>query len=224
MESKDKLLSCIRKKEKYSCAKDMIRFLSREAKNFTYDEILGEAVIDGFMEQDDRYVVVLAGFIDMYSNTVSKYDMDRNELYRFINDNTYGSVMCDITDTDVRFSCYGEQIKYFDLSRTVDYMLGIAYSLLTGRIERKNIDFMYLIYNPTELDIDRGDKEEALAVYERLCEECNTLDLSTLFTVTVMYLRDIRGIGKITDEELEMLGYNFTVYLCDQELYPTLLV
>ena len=228
MDLKDELLACIKKKDGYVSAKEMIRRLSGSAEHFQYDYPLtyphGEVKTDGFMEQEDRYVVTLSTLIEPYTETCYTPNSAHRELYRFINDNTYGLIACADTDTDVTFSCYGDEVKRFDLVKMTDYMLGIAYALLTGRFEWKNIDFMYLVYNPTDLEAERNVKEDALAVYERLCEECNNLDLSTLFTVILVYLRDIKGIGEMADEKIEMLGYNFTVYLCDQELYPNLLV
>jgi len=228
MQLSDRLLDCVRTKDGYGSAMDMLSRLSGEAKGFKYDEPLpfgfGEVRVDGFMEQDDRYVITLAALSELYTELRYTPDSAHIELYRFISDNTYGSLSCEITDTDVSFNCYGDAVKRFSLVKTIDYMLGIAYALLTGRFEKKNIDFMYLVYNPDELDMDKSLKDKATEIYERLCEECNALELSTLFTVILVYLRDIKGVGEMTDGEIEMLGYNFTVYLCDQELYPNLLV
>lgn len=228
MELRNEIINCIGKKEGYSTAKEMIRKLSSEAEGFcfdkSFDHSFGNVVTDGFMEQDDRYVFVYAICDEPYAEMRCELNFAYRELYQFLNERMYGSVECYMEDESVSFGSYGEKVCRFDLKNVIEYMLGIAFSLLTGAIESKNIDLMYLAYDPDELGVSDSTREQAVSIYEKLCEECNELDLSTLFTVITLYLRDIKGVGKMSDEELELLGYNFTVYMCNQELYPNLLV
>lgn len=222
----------------YGSSSRMIYRLSRDTEGFCFEKKLptsvgGSANLDGYLEQEDRHVFVEAKCREPYHKPYDE-SPDRirsvyRKLYEYISENSYGELTCDIRsddgrDMEVVFGRYGEVIKYLDVKQLICHLLGIGTALLNGSLSKKRIEMMYLVYDPTELQLKPEAKEGISAIYETLREECASLEMSMLFTLILTYLRDIVGIGDMSDDEIELQGYNFTFYLCDQELYPTLLV
>ena len=69
-------------------------------------------------------------------------------------------------------------------------LLGIATGILKGTLAKKQIDFIYLIYDPTELTLADGTKEAVDSIYERTCYECNLVDFATLLGVIRAFLME----------------------------------
>ena len=124
---------------------------------------------------------------------------------------------------EVTYFSDGEELLHFDLKQMICHLLGIATGILKGTLERKQIDFIYLLYDPTELDISNDAKEVINEIYERTRYECNLVDFATLFRVILLYLMEEKYGYIINNDELDMMTYEFSFILASQEFYPLLM-
>ena len=71
--------------------------------------------------------------------------------------------------------------------------------------------------------LDEELRQRAEGDYIRLGDEIIDIDLSNVFSIILSYFRGVLGIGDLSDDEIEILGYNFTIYFADKDLYPSLI-
>ncbi len=220
----------------YGSSSHMIYVLSHNKDNFHFEKKLpttlgGKANLDGFFEDEDRYIFVEAKCHEPYSlkkNAVSECYAD---LYEYINERMAGSLFIEMNSTESKKTHYmdteyfadGEALERFDLKQMICHLLGIATALLRGTLERKQVDFIYLLYDPTELDIEGRSKNIIDSVYERTCYECNLVDFAELFRTVLDFLRETRYTGVMTDKEADEVIFKFTFTLASQEFYPILI-
>ena len=121
------------------------------------------------------------------------------------------------------FFADGEALEHFDIKQMICHLLGIATGLLTGTVKQKQIDFIYLLYDSTELDIEPDAKEAVDRIYERTCYECNLIDFAELFRAILAFLNETKFNGAMTSDELDRAVINFTFTLATQDFYPLLL-
>ena len=84
----------------------------------------------------------------------------------------------------------------------------------------KEISFLYLCYNPKYIVIpDEKKKNDIYSIYDKMCEECNSIDFKKLFEAVVVFLYENFNEGRKTDKEIKSVfsGFNFT--LCDHKNY-----
>ena len=86
----------------------------------------------------------------------------------------------------VTFESDGATVRYFDVKQMICHLLGIATGFLQKRLTPKQIDFIYLLYDPTELALAPDKKEIVDQIYERTCYECNLVDLATLLDAKIV--------------------------------------
>ena len=209
----------------------MLRALSRDVDGFVFDKRLrtefGSRVkISGFAERPERYIFVEARCKELYTKKrYTTLGREYSVLYGYINDSMGGSLICDIQEHPskdgymrVRFFVDGEEIRYFDIGKMITNFIGIATSLLRGELLPEQIDFLYLLYDPTELECE----EEIKDVYMQICAEAIGVDMNLLFVSVLRYLRDA-GVGELADDDLEQYFYRLTFTLCNQDFYTDLL-
>ena len=124
---------------------------------------------------------------------------------------------------NVQYLAGGEKLERFDLKQMICHLLGIATGMLKGTLERKQSDFIYLLYDPTELDIESDAKEKIDAIYVRTCYECNLIDFAELFRVILEFLIKTEFQGVMSGEELDSIIVKFTFTLASQDFYPILI-
>ena len=183
----------------YGSSSRMIYNLSNKKEGFHFEKKLpttvgGTANIDGFYEDDNRYIFVEAKCHEPYTLknvTVSKcYE----KLYKYINEQMLGSVHIDMETSkcgrylNIEYYADGEKLECFDMKQMICHLLGIATGMLKGTLGRKQTDFIYLLYDPTELDIESDAKEMIDGIYARTCYECNLVDFAELYRVLLNYL------------------------------------
>ena len=95
--------------------------------------------------------------------------------------------------------------------------------MLNGNLERKQTDFIYLLYDPTELDIDSDAKKVIDGIYERTCYECNLVDFAKLYRVLLNFLLKEKYADAASDSDVDNMVINFTFALASQEFYPILI-
>ena len=218
----------------YGSSSRMIYNLSNKKEGFHFEKKLpttvgGTANLDGFYDDDNRYIFVEAKCHEPYTLknvTVSKcYE----KLYKYINEQMLGSVHIDMETSkcgrylNVEYYADGEKLERFDMKQMICHLLGIATGMLKGTLERKQTDFIYLLYDPTELDIDPNAKEMIDGIYERTCYECNLVDFAELFRVILKFLIETKFRGAMSIEELDDIVLKFIFTLASQDFYPILM-
>ena len=215
----------------YGSSSRMIYALSHGAKDFRFEKKLhttvgGTANIDGFADKGDKYIFVEAKCRELYlENRYVEVSRAYEELYGYINGSMGGSLVCEMRAHEakdrymrVRYLVDGEEIRYFDIKQMICHFLGIATALLTGELSQRQIDFLYLLYDPTELDCAEEIKDR----YTEICGEIISPDMNLLFVTVLRYLRD-KGVGELDDSEIDQYFYNLTFTLCNQEFYTQLI-
>ena len=212
----------------------MIYNLSKEKEGFHFEKKLpttvgGTANLDGFYEDDNRYIFVEAKCHEPYTAknvTVSKcYE----KLYTYINEQMLGSIHIDMQASkcgrylNAKYYADGEKLERFDMKQMICHLLGIATGMLKGTLGRKQTDFIYLLYDPTELDIEPNAKEMIDGIYERTCYECNLVDFAELYRVLLNFLIREKYAGAASDAEAFDMVLKFTFTLASQEFYPILI-
>ncbi|MBQ9785499.1 MAG: hypothetical protein IJW29_08355 [Clostridia bacterium] len=218
----------------YGSSSRMIYNLSRNKAGFHYEKKLstsvgGTANLDGFCNEENRYIFVEAKCREPYSKKNNSVSTAYKELYDYINIKTAGSMKISMIPSkcgrymNVDYFAGDEKLEHFDIKQMICHLLGIATGLLKGILERKQIDFIYLLYDPTELDMESNAKAQIDRIYERTCYECNLVDFSELFCVILNFLRAEKYAGAVSDDEIDEMILKFTFSLASQELYPILL-
>lgn len=201
----------------------MIYNLMKDVDYFFFEEKLpttigGMANLDGFMETDDKCVFVEAKCREPYSQKSNIVDKKYEELYNVITKSDKTNITCEVRSIDdrkmkVTFLSGDTKIHHFDLKQMICHLLGIANEFLYGNVDIKNIEFIYLLFNPNLISLDEG-KDKILKIYNATCKECNSVDFKALFDVVVDYLQNVKNIGK--DKNKADIVNAFTIKLCDQ--------
>jgi len=208
--------------------------LSRHKEGFHYEKKLsttvgGTATIDGVLADEDRYVFVEAKCHEIYSSKNNSVSKRYEKLYNFINEQMAGSLEISMNLSkcgrylDVEYFADGEPLENFDMKQMICHFLGIATGILRGELDQKQIDFIYLLYDPTELELEPKVKAAIELVYSRTCFECNLVDFTTLFYVIFKFLQEEKYGEVLSEDDLDELLCRFTFTLSSQEFYPTLL-
>lgn len=94
------------------------------------------------------------------------------------------------------------------------HLLGGATAFLKGEFDIKNIEFIYLLFNPKLIEIEHEKaKSKIYKIYTETCNECNSLDFKNLFDVIVEFLKTEYKIGGSVPTSA--LVDNFTFNFCD---------
>ena len=219
----------------YGSSSRMIYNLSNKREGFHFEKKLpttvgGTANLDGFYEDDNRYIFVEAKCHEPYTAknvTVSKcYE----KLYKYINEKMVGTLRIDMETSkcgkflNVEYFAGVEKLEHLDIKQMICHLLGIATGILKGTVERKQIDFIYLFYDPTDLDIEPRAKEKIDEIYKRTCYECNLVDFAKLYSVLMSFLREEKYADAISDADFDDTVHKFTFALKSQTDYPTVIV
>ena len=206
----------------------MIFNLMKDTKGFLFEEKLpttigGTAHLDGFMETDSKYIFVEAKCREPYGEKDNKVGRKYKELYDFINNSEKSNVSCHIEDIEgnskemkVTFKVNDNPIHNFDMKQMISHLLGVATAFLNGRFEIKDIEFIYLLFDPTTIEIkDEKAKAQIYEIYNNTCNERSATDFKGLFEVIVDYLKSYKKWPK--NIETSDLTNRFTFKLCSQE-------
>lgn len=204
----------------------MIFNLMKDTKGFLFEKQLpttvgGTANLDGFMETDSKYIFVEAKCREPYGKKDDKIYRKYEKLYNFINQSEKTNVSCDILPIDeiymkVTFKMNDNPIHNFDMKQMISHLLGVSTAFLNGEFELKDIEFIYLLFNPTVIEIkDEKAREKIYEIYKNTCDECNATDFKALFQVLIDYLKSLKKWNK--DYKTNDLTDRFTFKLCSQE-------
>lgn len=204
----------------------MIYNLMKDTKGFLFEKQLpttvgGTANLDGFLETGDKYIFVEAKCREPYGKKDDKIYRKYEKLYNFINQSEKSDVSCDISPIDeiymkVTFNVNDKPIKNFDMKQMISHLLGVATAFLNGEFELRDIEFIYLLFDPTVIEIkDEKAREKIYEIYNNTCDECNATDFKALFEDILNYLRTYKKWNK--DFKTSDLTDRFTFKLCSQE-------
>ena len=201
----------------------MIYNLLKDVDGFLFEKKLptivgGIANLDGFMETEEKCIFVEAKCREPYTAKDGIIERKYEDLYKAITLSDKTAVACDIKVIDerkmeIKFVSDNTEIHSFDMKQMISHLLGVATAFLKGEFEIKQIDFVYLLFNPKLIEFKEG-KLEIHHIYEQTCNECNSVDFKALFEVVVDYLQTVKGVGK--DKSKSDIVNNFTFRLCDQ--------
>ena len=124
---------------------------------------------------------------------------------------------------NVEYFSDGEKLEHFDMKQMICHLLGIATGILKKEFKQKQIDFIYLLYDPTDLELEATTKEAVDAIYRRTCYECNLIDFAALLRVILAFLKAEKYSDTIADEDIDEIICKFAFSLASQEFYPILL-
>ncbi len=210
-------------------SKQLVRKLSKEKEGFIFDKeittFFGEkTTVYGFLEDETKMLFVSAKCEEPYSFKNHTANTSYLPLYDYINENIPYELSINVMENTItECFAYGERIRYFDLLETIETLVGIATKILDKALKNKQIDFIYLLFDPTELDFPAVQKEEIETIYERLCYEANLIDFASLLRTIFTFLKQEKYKNAISDEEIEEIVFKFTFALASHELYPILL-
>ncbi len=206
----------------------MIFNIMKDTKGFLFEKQLpttvgGTANLDGFMETDSKYIFVEAKCREPYSTKNNVYDRKYEELYKYISNSNKTNISCDIEDiegnskeTKVTFKVNDKSIHNFDMKQMISHLLGVATGFLNGKFEIKDIEFIYLLFDPTVIEIkDEKAKTQIYEIYKNTCDECNATDFKALFEIIVDYLKAYKKWNK--DFKTSDLTDRFSFKLCSQK-------
>jgi len=207
----------------YNLMKDVDGFLFEKQLSTT---VGGTANLDGFMETESKYVFVEAKCREPYSAKINEYEWKYEDLYKYITQSPKTKLECEITgdkENDkkmkVKFKVSNEVIEHFDIKQMICHLLGVATAFLKGEFDIKNIEFIYLLFNPKLIEIeDEKAKSKIHKIYTQTCNECNLVDFKKLFEVIIEFLKiECRIDENVFTEDL-VSRFNFN--LCDQTYKP----
>ena len=219
----------------YGSSSRLIYTLSRDKQDFHYEKKLpttvgGKANLDGFYDGGDHYVFVEAKCHEPYTAKNTSVSKSYKPLYEYINECMNGNLRIDMATSkcgkylDVEYFANDEKLERFDIKQMICHLLGIATGMLNGTLDRKQTNFIYLLYDPTELNIDDLKAKETIdKIYERTCYECNLIEFSDLFRVILEFLRKEKFENALSDEDIDSIIYQFTFTLASQDFYPILI-
>lgn len=218
----------------YGSSSRMIYNLSCNTNGFHFEKKLpttigGTANLDGFLEDDDRYVFVEAKCHEPYSAKKNSVSAVYKELYNYINKQMADDIKIKTEPSkcgrylNAEFFAKNEKLGFFDMKQMICHLLGIATGILKGTLKQKQTDFIYLLYDPSELELDPDTKKEVDSIYARTCYECNLIDFPTLLRVIFDFLKSEKYGNIITNKDLDKLISIFRFTLTSQKLYPNLI-
>ena len=204
----------------------MIFNLMKDTKGFLFEKQLpttvgGTANLDGFMETDSKYIFVEAKCREPYGKKNDEIYRKYEKLYNFINQSEKSNIRYDMTiisdeKMKVTFKVNDKSIKNFDMKQMISHLLGVATGFLNGEFELKDIEFIYLLFDPTVIDIkEENAKNKIHEIYKNTCDECNATDFKALFEVIVDFLVNHKKWSK--NIKTNDLTNRFTFRLCSQE-------
>ncbi len=208
----------------------MIFNLMKDTKGFLFEKQLpttvgGNANLDGFMETDSKYIFVEAKCREPYGKKNDEIYRKYEKLYNFINQSEKSNIRYDMTiisdeKMKVTFKVNDKSIKNFDMKQMISHLLGVATGFLNGEFELKDIEFIYLLFDPTVIDIkEENAKNKIHEIYKNTCDECNATDFKALFEVIVDFLVNHKKWSK--NIKTNDLTNRFTFKLCSQENIKT---
>lgn len=206
---------CPPKMASFGSSSRLIYDLSKDIPGFNFEERLdtrvgGTANLDGFIRRGNNYTYIEAKRREIYYPSHERqeiksvyepvYDKIKDECPHF----GYDSVFCKTNNGEdikrITFYVKGEPVKYFDLKQLICHFLGITYDISKHHVAKTNVTFLYLLYNPKEVeqDIDEKYREKVMRRYEEvvLFIKNNKELFEKIFYAVLQYQADTHNLDK----------------------------
>ena len=176
----------------YGSSSRMIYNLLKKVEGIHFEKQLptkvgGTANLDGYLQRGETEIFIEAKCREIYTKHAN-IDIKKvyNEVLKDIkSDNAFNYKENKKTKTGyLNYSFfYGETpIERFDIKQLICHFLGIAANYIENKSAKSKICFIYLIYNPTDFNINELDK-----VYERTIKEIKLFKMNDLFNAIFNY-------------------------------------
>ena len=215
----------------YGSSSRMLFHLAKDIDGFRFEKKLpttigGISNLDGFYESDGMLTFVEAKCREPYEYPNKVINQKYKALYEYLNDAPDLPLSVEIPELIakgmmVHFATPDGEIARFDIKQMICHLLAVATACLKKPTAR-SLHFVYLLYNPTLIEIGGEDEAKIHELYRQCKRECESIDFKKLFVVILRYLRCELGIGTAEAEELERIASSFTFTLCDQQTFPNL--
>lgn len=204
--------------------------LSKDIPNFMFEKQLstvigGTANLDGYWEGNGQYIFVEAKCREPYSHkSPETIKQNYKPLYTYLQrklPDMFSCTMEDIPgtrDMRVEFFCGKEPIAHFDMKQMLCHLLGVANRMLLDKTCNTPIQFLYLLYNPTDLMLPEKSEKEIFDIYYATCGAATNCDFKRIFSCVVDFLMDEKEYST-PKADAEKLKCNFQFALCDQYDY-----
>lgn len=206
----------------------MIYELSKDIPGFCFEEQLdtrvgGIANLDGFLKKDNKYIYIEAKRREIYSSTHESEEIKEVYLpvYKWVEDKCgkeYFFTKADAKEEGIKkvtFYLNNNPVQYFDLKQLICHFLGITYDIAKYNIKDAKVKFVYLIYNPEEVEgiISKKYKDNIVTRYREVTEfvNKNTDIIKSIFNAVFKYQTKRHNLPD-TDVNLEFK-------LVDQDTY-----
>ncbi len=218
------------------------RFLFEEKLSTT---IGGIANLDGFMQKGNTYIFVEAkcrepysaksndvktAYCDLYAKIteLTKLKCECKPFIRKVKDKKPGEFKT-VKMLDVTFKVDDKIINYFDMKQMICHLLAVGTAVLTNYYEEMNntndedikLHFIYLTYDPRNLNFEDAVKEKIENIYNDIFSFCNGNEnqfFKDLFKVILEFLKSEKGLGdKAKERNISKIVDNFTFHTCSQE-------
>ena len=157
---------CPPKMASFGSSSRMIYELSKDIPGFCFEEQLdtrvgGIANLDGFLKKDNEYIYIEAKRREIYSSTHESEEIKEVYLpvYKWVEDKCgkkyFSSTIANAKEEGIKkvtFRLNNNPVQYFDLKQLICHFLGITYDLAKHSINNADVKFLYLIFNPEEVE------------------------------------------------------------------------
>ena len=114
----------------------------------------------------------------------------------------------------VTFFCKDNVVSYFDIKQMICHLLAVATKQLK-KSDSKNILFLYLLHDPTNMDLPQKARDEIFSIYQDTCWAAMNFNFKTMFGHIVDFLMKT-GKFKANDTSLVALKQSFEFRLCSK--------
>jgi hypothetical protein len=158
----------------------LIYELSKDVKGFIFEERLdtrvgGIANLDGLLRRCNEYIYVEAKRREIYGASHERQEIKSIyvPVYEKLKSSQFSYNLEDIEVTakqeetkKITLYVNGEPVKYFDLKQLICHFLGITYDIAKHSVKNAKVTFLYLLYNPNEVE-DKIDEKYRKKVVDR---------------------------------------------------------
>ena len=221
----------------FASSSRMIYNYSKRIPGFVFEKkfsttVGGMANLDGYLELPDKYIFVEAKCREPYGHKVEQtIKQNYRDVYQYLRDKMPGHFSCvmeDIPEKEgdkntpkrnmrVAFFCNSKSVAYFDIKQMICHLLSIATEALKHPHNKKML-FLYLLYNPSSLQMPQEAKDEILQIYDDTRWAANNKDFKAMFGHIIDFLIENKGF-RAAEAYVDNLKRSFRFELCDQNTY-----
>lgn len=213
----------------FASSSRMIYKLSKDAPGFQFEKQLptkvgGIANLDGYLERDNDQIYIEAKCREPYSHAaIQTIKQNYKPLYNYLREKmprVFSCVMEDISDRRemrVVFFCKGKLVQYFDIKQMIYHMLGVANDMLNHNSD-KSVLFLYLLFNPCNLNLAEEYAEDVLGIYQDTCWAANSYEFAEMYGHIVDYLV-YEYKTSLSETQIDAIKKSFRFVLTDQTTY-----